>query len=86
MINATVFQAPKSEKTFIKTEYYPDSNGVATEFQCDQLWEVERLICESQKACLALSYLSPAKLLAVTLSAIFQFIKQRLEIVFGQSV
>ncbi len=86
MNKATVYQAPKSDKTYIHVEYYPETDGISTEFQADQLWEVEQLLCESQKACLALSYLSPAKLLSITFKAIIQHIKQRLGMIFSQSV
>ena len=86
MTNATVYQAPKSDKTFIKTEYRPVTQGVATEFQCDNISQVKTLLLQTQKATLAMGYFSVFELLSLTLTAIYQHIKQRLLMIFNQSV
>ena len=85
MNNTAAFTVPKSDKTYIKTEYCKNRDSVATEFQCDDLFEVEQLNLEFQKACLALSYFSCIKLLALTCKAITCHIKKRLSMIFGQS-
>lgn len=86
MTNAQVIPAPESDKTYIKTEYFKNNDSVATEFQCDDLFEVEQLNLEFQKACLAMNYFSSAKLLSITFKAIIENIKQKIKMVFCQSV
>lgn len=83
MTNVQAYEAPKSERTYIKTEYCNNRDSVATEFQCEDLFEVEQLNLEFQKACLALSYFSSAKLLMITCKAIYYHIMQRFDIIFG---
>jgi hypothetical protein len=83
---SNVYQAPKSSETFIKTEYCPATQGVATEIQCDNISQVKTLLFQTQKATLAMGYFSCIKLLSLTLTAIYQHIKQRLLMIFNQSV
>lgn len=86
MNSAQVYPVEKSDKISIHIEHFPATDSVATEFQCDNLLEIEQLVLAAQKACLALSYLSCVKLFAITFKAIIQHIKQRLQMAFCQSV
>lgn len=86
MNSAQVYPVEKSDKISIHIEYLPATESVATEFQCDNLFEIEQLVLAATKACLALSYLSCVKLFAITFKVIFHHIKQRLQMAFCQSI
>lgn len=86
MNSAIVYQVEKSDKISIHIEYFPATDSVATEFQCDNLFEIEQLVLAAQKACLALSYFSCVKLFTITFKAIWHHIKQRLQMAFCQSI
>ena len=93
MNSVQAYPVAKSDKKYISVGYNDkQSNQILTEFQIEGATKAEftaqmdDLMVAQQKACLILSYCSSFHLLKLTLTAIYQHIKQRLQMIFSQSV